>query len=457
MSFLSDLADEASGIFDGGLSGLAGKIVFGNNYVNPSKQRDIFAQIQEQLPSMGIPAQQGDQIGQLIAKQNPETQPDAMQRYQSALLQLAQISPRQYGGAALQAIAPPEPLTPMQEMDMQIKNLQLQNLRADQQMQATKFNFDMQRQRAEDQRRNDMLNMLSGIPTQTSNFNPSIPTPVTGDRPNIDKINSDIASISGFAPNNSGQSMNEPLSPQDMQRMVQQYNANTQIQQQPQKQVQPTNKIMSVQEWSQSPVGKLSVLSGDPDKIIKAYSDYYNSENDRQNKLQDEQNKIANSAKTDAVSKVNQVDRYLASMQDTANELLNQKGFNYIFGPINSVTPNLYSSSADAQAKLDALASQESVRALQEMRANSPTGGAVGQVTEKEWPRLESTITSLSQKQSPEEARKSIKKLQSVITSMRNGYRQAAGMDTVQDPNVIQWDSAPDKKASNVIKFEDMK
>lgn len=58
---------------------------------------------------------------------------------------------------------------------------------------------------------------------------------------------------------------------------------------------------------------------------------------------------------------------------------------------------------AGAKARLETLKSQTGINTIQAMRDASKTGGAVGQVTEKEWPILQNNIAALDQAQSTEE------------------------------------------------------
>lgn len=57
---------------------------------------------------------------------------------------------------------------------------------------------------------------------------------------------------------------------------------------------------------------------------------------------------------------------------------------------------------ANVGSDLKTLATQIALKTLADMRAASKTGGAVGNVTEQEWPRLEGALRSLSQMQSPQ-------------------------------------------------------
>jgi len=79
------------------------------------------------------------------------------------------------------------------------------------------------------------------------------------------------------------------------------------------------------------------------------------------------------------------------------------------------------------QAKMATLKSNLAFDRLQEMRDNSPTGGAVGNVTEKELELLASTVASLDQGQSPDQLRESMDTIEAQYRDIRNrlGYVEA--------------------------------
>lgn len=66
---------------------------------------------------------------------------------------------------------------------------------------------------------------------------------------------------------------------------------------------------------------------------------------------------------------------------------------------------------ADVDADLDTVGANTAFEALQKMRDASPTGGALGQITERELDLLKSTIASLSQAQSDTKFRQSMQKV----------------------------------------------
>lgn len=101
----------------------------------------------------------------------------------------------------------------------------------------------------------------------------------------------------------------------------------------------------------------------------------------------------------------------LDRLADAAKEVLAAPGLDRITG-IPGALPNIPGSdAANAQAKLDALTSQVGFSVLQNMRNNSPTGGALGQVSDRENEMLQNNLAALSRKQSGAEYRKQLQKI----------------------------------------------
>ena len=71
---------------------------------------------------------------------------------------------------------------------------------------------------------------------------------------------------------------------------------------------------------------------------------------------------------------------------------------------------------ANAKADLDRVKSAISLSAIAKMRAESKTGGAVGSMTEKEWPRFESIYGSLDQAQTSDQIIKNLRELKGLTT-----------------------------------------
>ena len=74
---------------------------------------------------------------------------------------------------------------------------------------------------------------------------------------------------------------------------------------------------------------------------------------------------------------------------------------------------------ANVDALIGSLKAQVSGMKLQAMRDASKTGGAVGNVTEKEWPRLESMIVALDKRMSPELFREKLSELVLEMNKMK--------------------------------------
>jgi hypothetical protein len=115
------------------------------------------------------------------------------------------------------------------------------------------------------------------------------------------------------------------------------------------------------------------------------------------------------------------IDNHIKQIDD----LLNQKGFNDIFGTVAGRTFNFTDKAGNAQAAFDAVAGQAAVQALNEMRAASKTGGAVGNVTEKEWPILQAQMAALAQTQDPAQMRANLAKLKDTYSRIKATANQA--------------------------------
>lgn len=80
-------------------------------------------------------------------------------------------------------------------------------------------------------------------------------------------------------------------------------------------------------------------------------------------------------------------------------------------------------------ATLDTIKANIGFEELQRMRDNSPTGGALGQVTEKEIAFLQSVLGSLDQGQSPQQLRENLQRAKTEIIASWERVRQAYEQD----------------------------
>lgn len=102
----------------------------------------------------------------------------------------------------------------------------------------------------------------------------------------------------------------------------------------------------------------------------------------------------------------------------------------------------------DLHATLETIRSNIGFDALAEMRANSPTGGALGNVTERELALLQSIMDSLDQGQSTEQFNAALTRLEQQYTASMARIRQAYEQDMAasqqqapaqQQPGVRRW------------------
>lgn len=127
-------------------------------------------------------------------------------------------------------------------------------------------------------------------------------------------------------------------------------------------------------------------------------------------------------------------------------ELKQAKGLPQLVGPVESRLPTFRQETADAEAKLKTILARGQFRELQEMRNNSPTGGALGNVSNFEIQALQNAFAQLDTAQSEESFKKAIDRaVEELQRSKRNlrekfdedfGYREnraGAIADTADD------------------------
>lgn len=122
-------------------------------------------------------------------------------------------------------------------------------------------------------------------------------------------------------------------------------------------------------------------------------------------------------------------------------------------GAIGAVMSNVPGTRAfDLNAQLDVIRANIGFEALNEMRANSPTGGALGQVTERELALLQSTMEALNQAQSREQFIAGLNRLKATyaqaMTRVRAAYEQDFGggegapAQGGNEQRVLRWNPA---------------
>lgn len=132
-----------------------------------------------------------------------------------------------------------------------------------------------------------------------------------------------------------------------------------------------------------------------------------------------------------ARARVASMDQNLTRLDEAMAELEADPGLTNITGSIAGRTPNLTNKATGAQAKLDSIKSQIFVSALQAMREASKTGGAVGNVSNREGDKLENTLAALSQAQSTDDFKKQLSKARQQLKLsqeiIKNAYTEQYG------------------------------
>ncbi len=122
-----------------------------------------------------------------------------------------------------------------------------------------------------------------------------------------------------------------------------------------------------------------------------------------------------------------------------ANELERHPGLKDITGKIDQYSAlDVMPQTRAARALQGSLVKQAAVNTLQSMRDASKTGGAVGAVTEKEWPILEQQLAALDGAQSPKDYKVALQNLQSQMKGAM-GRIKAAYSETYGSE--LQYDS----------------
>lgn len=111
-----------------------------------------------------------------------------------------------------------------------------------------------------------------------------------------------------------------------------------------------------------------------------------------------------------------------------ANEAMKHPGLAGTAG-LRGVIPNIPGGeAANAAALLNTLKSQVAFDVLQDMRNNSKTGGALGQVSDKEGQLLQANLAALDKSQSVEQLRASLQKIIDFSDKAKDRLRQAYNM-----------------------------
>jgi hypothetical protein len=109
---------------------------------------------------------------------------------------------------------------------------------------------------------------------------------------------------------------------------------------------------------------------------------------------------------------------------ETAPKL--HKGLANATGPITSRLPTGRTDTANAEAYIKSLQSKASINSLQAIRG---TAGAIGTMTEREWPRLESMKATLQESQGTDQFIQSLKDYREELKNMKLKSKEALNTD----------------------------
>jgi hypothetical protein len=124
---------------------------------------------------------------------------------------------------------------------------------------------------------------------------------------------------------------------------------------------------------------------------------------------------IARRAALAGLSKLDRLDNILADLE-------NHLGLENISGLIGQIPIDASAEARSARSKLNEFKEATSLQAVQEARESSATGGAYGNMTVQEWPRLESFFGSVVASKDPEDLLVAIQNARRQIVASRNLY-----------------------------------
>lgn len=156
-------------------------------------------------------------------------------------------------------------------------------------------------------------------------------------------------------------------------------------------------------------------------------------------------------AQREAYNRLSTQELQVQNVRDTADKVLDQAGFwtTGFFGTMGNLLPG--TPQRDLAENLKTLEANAAFDKLQAMRDMSPTGGALGQVSERELDLLRASWSALSQSQSQDQFKENVQKfrdqIQSSWTNVLNAYERDFGQsyfqtepETGSNGNVIEVD-----------------
>ena len=134
-------------------------------------------------------------------------------------------------------------------------------------------------------------------------------------------------------------------------------------------------------------------------------------------------------------------DNKLDTLIEDVIRLKTNPGLGGMTGLVYGRTPGITDAARSAEAEIEALKARGSFNELREMRIQSPTGGALGNVSDREGVKLEAAFAALKQTQSTEDYKKKLDLLLSQLKVSKGlikqafdeeyGYKQSKAPDSV--------------------------
>jgi hypothetical protein len=146
----------------------------------------------------------------------------------------------------------------------------------------------------------------------------------------------------------------------------------------------------------------------------------------------------------------------ISMMRNLIQDLQNHGGLDYIFGPIQSITPDWRGSATSARSLFDTLREQVSVEALKQSRAE---GFSPGSMTVQEWPKFETAIGPIRAAKDPRAMRRALENADAQLRAMESRVLTDY-QDTYGPKFPLEWSPAPYKPESSLyptpkVKAED--
>jgi len=139
----------------------------------------------------------------------------------------------------------------------------------------------------------------------------------------------------------------------------------------------------------------------------------------------------------------------LSRLEAATRQLMNHEGLSGITGKRGALPDIPGTDAANARAKLETLKSQVGFSVLQAMRNASPTGGALGQVSDRENTMLQNNLAALNTAQSKEEFKAQLQNLIDYVKGAQ-GRMKSAYDSMYSSPEQV----SPSQPSSNTIRYD---